>query len=641
MRYPSIFSPLRVGNITLKNRIVMSPMGSLTSAPDGSVNERMYHYYVQRARGGAGLIILGATSPDYHLTVSANVQTQLTDLNVLASYARLTDGIHNYGAKVFVQFQHAGDRSMNPNYRIVSADERETSACGEHVYPLTKDEIAHIVEGFASSSRNAKEVGFDGVEIHAGHGYLIGQFLSPLSNHRSDEYGGSTENRARFMCEVIRAIRQRCGRDFVISVRLAIKDNKEGGIVPEEGAVFARMAQDAGADLINCTTGITVPLNTSVETQDKPEGGRVPLAEIVKKNVTIPVAIVGKLRDPNMCEDILSSGKADLVVIGRQLICDPFWPKKIREGREDEIRKCLSCSEGCYNFVRGISCACNPYAGSEWIYQENDLPLSRSPKKVLVVGAGVAGMQAAVTAAERGHEVTVIEKSRHSGGQLLAASTPPHKDVLLSFDRYLRRRLELLGVKVHFGMRADLQTIQDFKPDKVLLATGSLSVNPPIPGIDRSYFARDVLGGEIPTPHNKKVVIIGGGTIGCEAALYLAQFSNEITIVEMTGELSRGQQPTHKRRDLYLIDKLGIRTYLKCGVSEVTDEAVICRMEDGEALRLPADLVLTACGQRPVGTDLYEELWDAGIPAEMVGSSAGTVNIRTSVAMGFTAGYEA
>ncbi len=639
--YPNLFTPIRVGAHVLKNRIILAPMGGTYVNPDGTVTDAMINYYVERARGGAAEVILDCCSVDWNNSRSGERQLNLTDDYCKTSISRLMEAVHPYGTKVLAQLHHPGSRAFNKHFRIVSVSDMGKNRYGQPVYGLTNSEVKEMIQRFIASAVMAKQTGIDGVQLHAGHGYLLSEFLSPLTNHREDEYGGSLENRARMLLEIIKGIRQECGREFLLDVRLAVKDWAEGGNTLKDGIELAKMVESAGADMINVTNGITTPLNTSTETQDKPEGNRIDFAVTVKPHVKIPVSVAGKLRMPDMCEKIIADGTTDMVTLGRTLIADPFWPQKAREGRVNEIRKCLSCSEGCYNMHGTMLCALNPYAGNESWYQENELPFARKTKKVVVAGGGAAGMQAAITAAQRGHKVVLLEKDKKLGGQMILAAVPPYKTDILHFIEYLQGEMERNGVEYRLGTEATVEEIKKINPDKAIVAIGSKPSVPPIPGAENAVQSWDVLSGAVEIPKGEKVVIIGGGSVGTETALYLDEWGNELTIIEMTGKLAATQQPTHRTRDLQWIADKKMNVQLNAKVTKIEDRAVIYENNDGNLVTQEADMIILAVGQRPCGQKLCDELWEAGIPAELSGDSQIVGNIRKSVASGFRAGFYA
>ena len=641
--YAKLFSPLKLGGQMLKNRIVMPSMATNSCNVDGSVSQTVISHYAKRARGGVGLIIIEFISVDFPAGRGSVTQLQLKEPFVRPGFHAIADAVHPYGTKVLAQLHHAGARSVpTPGVKLVGpVDEGEGTS---KVYGMDKNMIADLKQKFVNAAIHAQQSGLDGIEIHAGHGYLLGQFLSPITNTRTDEYGGDTNGRAKFLLEIIDAIRKACGKNFIISVRLTVRDWADNGITIEEGVEFAKQVDKHGVDLINVTTGIKKGHCGASETMDKPEGFRLDLAKAVKPHVNAVVSVVGKLRTGEMCNEVIESGIADLVVVGRQLICDPNWPNKLREGREEEIRKCLSCMNGCYSSLAsnsGVRCAINPYAGFDNVYDEDNLSQVVSPKNVVVVGGGVAGMQAAVTASERGNKVTLIEKTDCLGGQLHLANVPPDKEVINTTINYFENKLIKLGVDVHTGCQADADTVKGFKPDSVIIATGSLPAIPRIDGIDKAISSWKLLSGEVAMPEGEKVVVIGGGIVGCETALCLLKKNNAITIIEMIDKLASGQEGTHRGRDLAILKEGNVDIQLLACVQKVTDKGVEYINKDGETSFAEADVVVVSTGQCSVGADLGAELASDGINVKFAGDAISIGDIRSNVRSGFLVGYDA
>ncbi len=393
-------------------------------------------------------------------------------------------------------------------------------------------------------------------------------------------------------------------------------------------------------NLINLTTGARYGHLGASETQDKPDGFRLELARAVKPNVQTPVAVVGKLRTGEMCDGIIRDGVADLVVVGRQLICDPEWPNKLRTGRENEVRKCLNCMDGCYSSLSinsGTRCAINPYVGFESVYDEGNLPRVVNPKKVVVIGGGVAGMQAALTAAERGHSVTLLEKNPVLGGQLGIASVPPHKDILNTTPAYYELRMRQEGVDIRLGVEADAESVAALKPDTVILATGSLPSIAPIPGIEHAVESWDIPAARTRRP-GKSVVIIGGGTVGCETGLHLLTPGT-------WSPSSRSGHGSHRQEahtaPLEILKEIGVDILTRATIQMVTELGVEYSDKDGNACQAEADLIVVSTGQRPVGGELAEALENMGITVKRAGDALQLGKIRFNVRSGFLAGYDA
>lgn len=638
LKYPNLFSQFRLGSAVLKNRIIMPAMDTSLCDAEGNVTPALVSYLERRARGGAGMIIVEFTSIDAPHGMGGNTQLKINDPHGIPGFRNISDTLHAYGTKVLVQLHHAGMRSVQvPGEPNVGPCDVPSS----NIHGLTTEEIHLLTDKYAAAAKNAQAAGMDGVEIHAGHGYLVNQFLSPKTNSRTDEYGGSTEGRCRFLIEIIRAVRKACGPKFIISVRLAAKDWDPAGLQINEGVKLAEFIDKESIDLINITTGLKYKYIGASETQDKPDGNRIPLARAIKPVVKTPVAIVGKIRTGEMCEQILSENTADLICIGRQLICDPDWPNKLRLGREAEVRKCLNCMEGCYGSIaakRGVRCALNPNVGFESLYDDQNLPLVSRPHNVVVIGGGISGMQAAITSASRGNHVTLIEKNHELGGQMNLACIPPHKELIRDAVAYFEGEMERTGVEIKLNFQAAAKDIAALHPDTVILASGSAPFVPPIPGIERAVECWDILNTSS-IPSDKDITIIGGGNVGCETALHLLPHGNRITIIEMLPALSNGQEASHRARDLEELQNSGVKTYTNAQVRQIDENQVIFTDDNGNECAVRDDLLVAATGQRPAGIELYTELEDMGIRVERAGDSLGMGNLRTNALSGFMIGY--
>lgn len=637
-QYPELFSPFRLGPRILKNRLVMPGMATMYSNMDGSVSPQMVAYYHKRARGGVGTIILEYTSVAHPEGLGGVTQLQLADPKVIPGFREIVDSVEPYGTTLLVQLHHSGLRAVkSPGTTVVGPVDQDG------VHGLTVEEIQGLVAKFAQAAVHAKRAGIHGVEIHAGHGYLLNQFLSPATNTRTDEYGGDVAGRCRFLLEVIRAVRAAVGSEMIISVRLAVRDWLPGGITVEDGVEFAKLVDAEDVNLINLTSGLKYGYTSNSETQDRPDGFRLDLAHAVRPHVSHPIAIVGKLRTGEMCNQIIADGIADLAVVGRQLIADPEWPNKLQRGQEDQTRVCLNCLDGCYSALAiesGIRCAINPYVGFESQFDEGNLPPVKDPKRVVVVGGGLTGMQAALTAAERGNNVTLLSDAAELGGQLELAAVAPHKEVLRTLPAYFKGRLDKEGVEVVSRHHATVASVLDLRPEVAILATGSKPVTAPIKGIERGVQAWNVLDGSASIEPGQRVVIIGGGSVGCDTALtLLARGVEDITLLEMTNTFARGQEATHQLRDLTELKAAGVGLVGSCRVDEVTESTVEYSLANGEAVSAPADVVVISTGQRPVENGLAEGLREAGIEVRLAGDAVRMGNIRMNTRSGFLAGF--
>lgn len=569
--FEKLFSPIQYGNITLKNRMVMAPMAvHMSTQPSGFgfVNDREIAMFERRAQGGVGLIIVGSllikTDGDF------GYQIYIDNDNKIPGLKKLVDAVHRHGTKIAAQIHHAG-RATNPKitgYPTVSAS--ALPATPEYPVPreLTTCEVKDYVEYYAQAARRAKEAGFDAVEFHGAHGYLIAQFMSPLTNFRTDQYGGSFLGRMRFITEIFKRTRELVGEDYTLSIRMSGDEIIPGGIDMHLAREIAQYLEKLGAAAINVSVH-TYPYYRIVPPMYYQPGVNVYLAENIKEVVKIPVMTVGRINTPELAEEILSAGKADLVCLGRVLLADPDFPRKAEEGRAEEIIPCIACNKGCHNRKaedRAVKCTMNPETGRETSFKINP---AEKTKKVMIVGGGPAGMEAARVATLRGHEVELYEKNETLGGRLVLASVPPYKAGYMEGVEYLKRTIKKLDIKVHTGVNVDKAFIMQKKPDVVIIATGAQPLIPGIPGMDKAKVmtSDDLLAGKCSA--GKRVVVIGGGSVGAETAHYLMDTTQrEVFLIEMLSDIALDMST--EVRVIFMKD---IKNYTKLHI--LTDTKVI------------------------------------------------------------------
>lgn len=510
------FEPFRIGKLELKNRLVVSAMVTNYCNPDGTPTEKYLAYHEHKARGGWGLII----TEDYAIAPKAGGFTRLPGLwegSQIQPHQELTRRVHQAGGKIVVQIYHAGRETSSAitGERPVGPSPIREPSMPETPRELTVEEIHQLVEQFGDCARRAQQAGFDGVEVHGAHGYLVGAFASPFANKRCDEYGGTIQNRARFAVEIIRNIKQKCGADFPVLYRMSAVEYVPGGLEIEEAKVLARMVEEAGADCIHCSQGVYASTQHIIPPSVVARGAYVQNAAAIKSAVHIPVIAVGRINDIQVAESILQSGQADLVTMARASLADPEMPKKIQEGREDEVLRCIGCLQGCAGENgKGhcVRCLVNPLTGMEDVY---DFSPTKERKRVLVIGGGVSGCEAAIAAAQRGHRVTLLEKSGQLGGQWIPASMPVGKSEFTSLLLWQKTMLEKLHIQVLLNTQADGELIRLYEPDAVVVATGSKPFVPGfLKGADQDFVvnAHDVLLGKVEV--QGKVVVVGGGLVG-------------------------------------------------------------------------------------------------------------------------------
>ncbi len=638
-----LFSPITINGITLKNRIAFAPMTTNYASFEGTPNALINGYYLERARGGVGLIIMEAAAILFPGNKSLNRQFNYTDPTVAPDWSRLISNIHSYGAKVIAQLNNNGFKASKKyngawveNMTASPSDFQDKLNMPGRA--MTEDDIKEYIQKCVISAEIAVMAGFDGIELHACHGDLQNQFLSPITNHRTDKYGGSAENRVRFLIEIIQAIREVFPAKFIISVRLSIKDYEDDGITYEDSQIFAALCEAAGADIISCSTGWAVTADEQEEAEFSQEGARVDFANVIKPVLNkAKIAVVGKLTTPAFCEEIVAQNKADLLVLGRQLICDPYWVKKAQFGQENTIRYCLYCREGCLKqLVEGhaIRCAINPFAGYEDEYNERALIKAAESKKVLVVGGGLAGMQAAIIAKKRNHDVLIVEKTASLGGQMYLAGMPPHKEAVLKALQWFNSEVENLCIPVVYQTEADAQYIIAQKPDVVILAIGSAPFVPSIKGIEHAVDAWQVLRDRGNNYSKQNIVIIGGGTVGCETANMLMD-TNNIYVLEQQAQLCGGQEATHKNHLLSELRNAGVKILTECTVENIEKHQVVYKDFQGAVQTIPAEVVINACGQKPAQPYLLNELQEANIEAYTIGDASATGNFRLATRSAF------
>jgi len=588
----------------------MLPMGTAYATQFGEVAQKTLDYYEERAKGGVGLITIGNVSP--HLPIAIN-QLSLDSEWVLMGHYELAERLHAHGAKVCVQLNCPGRQKrpmeLRPGEEVISSSPLATVRLGQ-TYPtpraLTQDEIHQWIERFASAAVRAKKVGYDMVELHGAHGYLINQFISPFMNKRTDEYGGSLENRMRFALELIAEVRQAVGPDFPIGFRISAVEFVPGGVTLEESPTIARMLEAAGVDYLSVSAGVYEVTEKMMCLMHDPEGWRDYIWEAIKQSVKVPTIAGGSLRHPDFCERLLKEDKADFIGLARPFFADPKWPKKAEEGRVEDIRLCISCNEchtGSGRRRLGVRhCAVNATAGREREFAE--ILLAPTPKKVVVIGGGPGGMEAARIAALRGHKVTLYEKGEALGGQLLLAGKPQSKRKVLWLRDYLTTQLEKLGVKVEFGVEVTPSLVEEVEPDAVVVATGAEPIQLDIPGIDHRTVLSSwhLLQGK-GKPEREKVAVVGGGMIGCEAAEYLLESANRISIIEQLPSLAPDMEPAHRHRMLELFEENNVTSLTRRKATGITEKGVqTVSLDDGREELVEAERVVIAVGTRPVNT---------------------------------------
>lgn len=613
MKGNRLFEPINIGTLRVPNRIVMPAIHTNYGDSLGNVTDRLIDYYVERAKNKVGLIIIELVGVAPGARVSPN-QLYIHNDSYVPGLKKLASAIKDAGACCFLQLHHGGRRAVSKYNDGMQPVAPSAIPARNYEMPraLSLQDIEELIEAFAQGALRARQAGFDGVENHFAHGYLIAQFLSALTNKRTDKYGGDLESRARIGVEITRRIRQKVGRDFPLTIRICGDEYIKGGLTSKDTQKIAALMEKEGIDAINVSGGYTAShdegyynalIPWSLVPMSIPRGKYVPLAEGIKKIVKIPVMVVGRLDDPELAEKVVAEGKADLVCIGRGLLSDAAFASKVYNKQDKSIRRCIACCECLVTALLegGLRCAINAEIGKEKEYQIK--PAAKS-KKVLVVGGGPGGMEAARVAALRGHKVTLVEKKSYLGGNMIPAAASSFKHDINLFKDYLIAEIRKLGVEILLNTEVDGKKIAAMKPDVVLLATGSVPKIPPIPGTGLSHVtdAIKVLEGTVKT--GKRVVVAGGGSVGCELAADLAEAGKEVTVVEMrvtdfsdTDGLASDMNSILRRWFLFeLWPTLPITVIGKSVFKEVTKEGLVIENREGEQRLIPADTVVFAAG---------------------------------------------
>ena len=650
-----LIKPIAIGSIQVKNRMVMAPMNTGFAGPNGEVTDKMIDYYEKRAKNGVGLIVVEATGvvPDVK---NMACQPRLADDAYIPGFATLVERIKAHGVKAFLQIQHSGNEAAFG--KLVSASDVSSRAVGGVPTPLKVDEIEELIEQFLKTAKRAQTAGFDGVEIHAAHGYLLNQFLSPFFNRRSDIYGGSINNRARMIVNIINGIKSCLASNFVVSVRYSAKEYIEGGLDVEESVQFASLFQEAGADCLHVASAIYDSSIFISGPASVSQGMFVATARKIKHAVDIPVIVVGRINDPFYAEKVLNDASADMIAFGRAFLADPKFPLKIYEDRLDEIRKCIGCKY-CATRVGNnldVRCAVNAATGREKYFP--DSAFTRNPKEVMVVGGGPAGAEAAISAKKMGHDVTLIERTNQLGGQLNLAVKPPFKEVCHLLN-YQKNKIKALGIAVKFEEEADRALIEKMAPDVVIVATGANAKEAPCPTIECHNLMSAWEALAVPERVGERVVIIGGGSVGCETAEYLAginleieyqgmidqgaeikytvlnktepEIKREITILELMSDIACDEEPDNRALLMIRLKESGVRMITQALTEEIKGDSV--RYRDIPSLKtkeIKADTFIISTGIEP-RQKLMTKLRGSGIRMIPVGDCTGPGTIKEAI----------
>ena len=677
-QYPHLFSPIRIGCVEVANRICHVPTDISSADADGSVNQRVITYHEQVAKGGCGLIIVGASTPDKPTGRPTVTCVAVDEDPLIPGLSELAEAMHRHGAKCAVQIQHPGRQAAWPRKDLMSASDQlvdipgsaghevvyaEQVAKGKPIREMTVEEIYELVDKFAEGAWRVQQAGFDCVELHGAHGYLIAQFMSPYVNKRNDRFGGSFINRMRFVLEIVNRIQHKCGPDYPIGVRYSGEEWLEGARTLEESIRIAQLLEEHGVAFVDISAGIFEAPAAVMDPMYYPQGWNTYAAEGVKERVKIPVITSHTLRDPDYCEKILADGSADMVGLSRQMIADPYWANKAYAGRPEEIRKCISCLVGCWQeslmIRRHMRCAINPAVGDERFLQ---LKPAEVKCNVAVVGGGPGGMEAARIATLRGHKATIFERSGELGGAILCCCILPGKNKMRWYADWLRHQMKKLGVEVRLRTSPGVEELKSF--DAVILATGGRVAWPEVPGIDAPLVTtfQDVLRCRMKScqyyPDDKPpplvdcgptVLIWGDHFAAADSAEKLAGEGKKVYVLTESREFAQWMEPCHK--DVMMKRFAGSNGEGLQGktfdqpVTVIANSTVVEIKPDGEVTlmdgrfqksTLTVDNVVLASVEPDDSP--YDELLAAGITAVKIGDSRQVRNLRAAVTEGANAG---
>ncbi|MHA1505857.1 MAG: oxidoreductase [Candidatus Asgardarchaeia archaeon] len=632
--FENLFKEAKIAKVTLKNRIVMPPMVMCYAGVSGEVNEQVISHYEARARGGVGLIIVEASyvhisGKGFEGEVAVDKDELIPGLNML------TNAVKAHGTSIAIQLYHGGiqahvEHPVGP------------SAIGRKVFPpprtpreLTTEEVEEAVEHFANAALRAKMAGFDMVEVHGTHGYLIAEFLSPLTNKRTDKYGA---DRTLFAVEIVEKIKEKCGQDFPVIFRLLADEFEEGGITVDYAKEVAKRLEEAGVDAFDVTGGTyDTPEHIIPPIYYEKQGYFLDYASEIKKVVNVPVISGGMVTDPGFADKAIGDGKVDLVFVGRQLLADPEWPRKVREGRIEEIKPCIACEE-CIErifFQKPVNCSVNPLKGFEYKYlSEDDIPKAKVKKKVIVVGGGLGGLEAARVAKMRGHDVILFEESDKLGGILKVVMESKHKERIKKLIEWYENVVRREKIEVRLGTKATPETIKKESPDVVILATGSVPLIPKIAGVENTVLAEDVFSGKAEV--GKSAVIIGAGLVGCELAIKLAEEGKDVTLVEALPEVAKGEAILNRIAITKLLTKNRVKIFTCSPVIEIRKGEVNVVNRMGARSTIKAETVILSVGRRSrVDEELLKIAKEVAKEVHIIGDAKKPRKIIDAIREGF------
>lgn len=635
MNYKSLFSPIKIGTLELNNRMVMPAMDTGLDTPEHTLSDQAINYYAERSKGGFGLVITEFLCVE-ELGYAGPTQPSIASDDKIDNLTKLTTAVHKGNAKIFAQLHHSGAQT---SAKVIGVEPLSPSGVPhgkyrEKVHAMSNEEVYRLIDRFIEAGVRAKKSGFDGVEVHCAHGYLINQFASKYFNKRTDEFGGSVENRMRFATEVIKGIKKANGNDYPVTIRFSADELLESGNTIEDVVPYAMLAEEAGADAIHVSYGTGVSGGITTPYFNKP-AFNVENAAKIKAAVSIPVIAVGRINSPIIAETIIRTGKADLVSLGRQSICDPHFPEKVKNGEEDTIFQCTGCMQRCYHYGtkggdeldKGVSCMINPFSGKEGRWE---ITKTTNPRKVTIIGGGVAGLEAAWILGKRGFDVKVVEKSDTLGGQIKYACVPPHKNDFAKIISTYKALADKYNVKFELNTEFNDEYLSKDNADVYILATGAKPITINFYGIDSlpSAQANDILcGNEVVC--GKKVLVVGGGLVGCETAEFLTSYGNNVTIVEMGPEFAAGGSKAPKLTLLARLKQAGVTMLPNTKLVGITENEISCF--NGEEVKLSGfQYIVFALGSRSENT-MKEKLASTGKEYYVLGDANAVKDARFAI----------
>ena len=636
----SLFKAGKIGSLRIKNRIVMAPMGTIGLVEfDGRYSQRAIDYFAARARGGVGLIVTGLTAVESEIEKRAQGPwsglPRADSPIYISRLSELADAVHPYGTKIFAQltagYGRVGKGAILANQWAVAPsaqpcfwDSKSTAR------ELTIEEVEKLANAFGPAALHVKLAGFDGVELHGHEGYLMDQFLSSQWNQRKDKYGCDFDGRLRFSEEVISGIRKYTGKDFPIIYRLSAHHGFEGGRKLEESIEIAKRLEQFGIDCLHIDAGCYDAWHWAHPPIYMPRATYINEIEAIKKEVSIPVIAVGRLGYPEIAEKVLVDEKADFIALGRPLLADPEWANKVKEKCFDEIRPCIGDHEGCLGRIslegKYLSCTVNPQTG-----MEKELTIKKADKKkfILIVGGGPGGMEAARVSSLRGHRVEIWEKSMMLGGNLIPAGVPDFKADIRLFVKYLENQMKKLGVKIELNKEATLSNLIEAKADEIIIATGAKSIIPKIPGIENENvrIAIDLFNSE--NPKGKTFVVVGGGVVGCEVALWLRRIGKDVTVFDLLETVANDVFPANRQNLIELLENEGVNVVTKAEIKKITNEGIIYKHLNAQK-EINADRVVIAVGLKP-NEKLIKELEETDLSFHSIGDCIAPRKIQSAI----------